>query len=132
MASRTELGLFGLKFYGFDLYLKHPDFTYSFIVQHLVTMSDFGTFRNLSLERYGNVFVITMQKPPENRLSTWYCQEIIRAFRTVEKLLGPNSEGAVITRGSDAKFWCTVRFHEPWENILGCDTKENRASNWTS
>ncbi|KAJ0416345.1 ClpP/crotonase-like domain-containing protein [Aspergillus carlsbadensis] len=70
-------------------------------------MSDFGTFRNLSLARHGNVFVITMQKPPENRLSTWYCQEIIRAFRTVEKLLGPDSEGAVITRGNDAKFWCT-------------------------
>ncbi|BCS28533.1 enoyl-CoA hydratase/isomerase family protein [Aspergillus puulaauensis] len=70
-------------------------------------MSEVGTFRNLSLERHGNVFVITMQKPPENRLNTWYCQEIIRAFRTVEKILGPDSEGAVITRGSDAKFWCT-------------------------
>ncbi|KAL4905086.1 hypothetical protein BDW74DRAFT_152962 [Aspergillus multicolor] len=70
-------------------------------------MSEIPTFRNLSLERHGNVFVITMQKPPENRLNTWYCQEIIRAFRTVEKILGPDSEGAVITRGSDAKFWCT-------------------------
>lgn len=77
-------------------------------------MSEVGTFRNLSLERHGNVFVITMQKPPENRLNTWYCQEIIRAFRTVEKILGPDSEGAVITRGSDAKFWCTVR---DWTNI---------------
>ncbi|KAL4925369.1 enoyl-CoA hydratase/isomerase family protein [Aspergillus undulatus] len=70
-------------------------------------MSQLGTFRNLSLERHGNVFVITMQKPPENRLNTWYCQEIIRAFRTIERILGPDSEGAVITRGSDAKFWCT-------------------------
>ncbi|OJJ54989.1 hypothetical protein ASPSYDRAFT_437468 [Aspergillus sydowii CBS 593.65] len=70
-------------------------------------MSELGAFRNLTLERHGNVFVITMQKPPENRLNTWYCQEIIRAFRTVERTLGPDSEGAVITRGSDAKFWCT-------------------------
>jgi enoyl-CoA hydratase/carnithine racemase len=70
-------------------------------------MSDIPTFRNLTLSRYGNVFIITMQKPPENRLNTWYCQELIRAFRTVEKILGPDSEGAVITRGSDAKFWCT-------------------------
>ncbi|KAL6231198.1 hypothetical protein BDW75DRAFT_220829 [Aspergillus navahoensis] len=70
-------------------------------------MSDIPTFRNLTLSRYGNVFIITMQKPPENRLNTWYCQELIRAFRTVENLLGPDSEGAVITRGNDAKFWCT-------------------------
>ncbi|KAL4951770.1 ClpP/crotonase-like domain-containing protein [Aspergillus filifer] len=70
-------------------------------------MSQIGSFRDLSLERHGNVFVITMQKPPENRLNTWYCQEIIRAFRTVEQTLGSDSEGAVITRGNDAKFWCT-------------------------
>ncbi|KAJ5625715.1 hypothetical protein N7510_002024 [Penicillium lagena] len=70
-------------------------------------MTDIPTFRNLSLERRGNVFILTMQKPPENRLNSWYCQELIRAYRTVEKLLGPNSEGAVITRGNDAKFWCT-------------------------
>ncbi|KAF3402960.1 Acetamidase regulatory protein [Talaromyces pinophilus] len=71
------------------------------------SMTDSPVFRDLSLERHGNVFVITLQKDPENRLNSWYCQEIIRAFRTVEKLLGPGSEGAVITRGSNAKFWCT-------------------------
>lgn len=71
-------------------------------------MADIPTFRNLSLERHGNVFVLSMQKPPENRLNSWYCQEMIRAYRTVERLLGPDSEGAVITRGNDAKFWCTV------------------------
>ncbi|KAL2004805.1 hypothetical protein VTN00DRAFT_3078 [Thermoascus crustaceus] len=69
-----------------------------------------STFRNLTLTRHaGNVFIITMHKPPENRLCSWYCQEIIRAFRTVQNVLGPGGEkeGAVITRGSDAKFWCT-------------------------
>lgn len=71
-------------------------------------MTDIPTFHNLSLERHGNVFVLTMQKPPENRLNSAFCQEMIRAYRTVEKLLGPDSEGAVITRGNDAKFWCTV------------------------
>ncbi|KAJ5925690.1 hypothetical protein N7454_008329 [Penicillium verhagenii] len=70
-------------------------------------MADIPTFRNLSLERRGNVFILTMQKPPENRLNSWYCQEMIRAYRTIEKLLGTDSEGAVITRGNDAKFWCT-------------------------
>jgi enoyl-CoA hydratase/carnithine racemase len=70
-------------------------------------------FRNLSIERRGNVFVLTMQKPPENRLNSWYCQEMIWAYRTIEKILGSDSEGAVITRGSDAKFWCTVRSTQP-------------------
>ncbi|KAK2803503.1 putative secondary metabolism biosynthetic enzyme [Emmonsiellopsis sp. PD_5] len=70
-------------------------------------MTEVSKFRNLSLTRHGNVFVITMQKPPENRLNSWYCQEIIRAFHTVQRILGPDSEGAVITRGSDTKFWCT-------------------------
>ncbi|PLB41834.1 enoyl-CoA hydratase/isomerase family protein [Aspergillus candidus] len=65
------------------------------------------TFDSLSLDRRGNVFIITMQKAPENRLTSWYCQEIIRAFRTVQQILGPDSEGAVITRGNDDKFWCT-------------------------
>lgn len=71
-------------------------------------MIELPTFRNLSLERKGNIFLITLQNPPENRLSSWFCQEIIRAFRTVQNILGPDSEGAVITRGSDAKFFCTV------------------------
>ncbi|CAI7629935.1 unnamed protein product [Penicillium bialowiezense] len=70
-------------------------------------MAEIPTFRDLSIERYGNVFVLTMQRPPENRLNSLYCQEMIRAYRTVERILGSGSEGAVITRGSDAKFWCT-------------------------
>jgi hypothetical protein len=73
-------------------------------------MPDIPSFRNLSLERYGDVFVITLQKPPENRLNSWFCQELIRAFRTVQNILGPDAEGAVITRGAGDKFWCTVCF----------------------
>jgi enoyl-CoA hydratase/carnithine racemase len=67
------------------------------------------SFRNLSVERHGSVYVITMQKPPENRLNSWFAQELIKAFRYIEKELGPNSDGAVITKGFDEKFWCTVR-----------------------
>ncbi|KAF7719780.1 Uncharacterized protein PECH_006883 [Penicillium ucsense] len=70
-------------------------------------MADIPKFNDLALERHGNVFVLTMQKPPENRLDSQFCQEMIRAYRTVERLLGPDSEGAVVTRGNDAKFWCT-------------------------
>ncbi len=64
---------------------------------------------NLALDRYdGNIFVITMRKAPENRLNSAYAQKLIGAFNTVRKLLGADAEGAVITKGNDAKFWCTV------------------------
>jgi len=65
------------------------------------------SYSNLSIERRGQVFIVTLQKPPENRLDSKFCQEIIRAFRDIQRQLGSGSPGAVITRGSDAKFWCT-------------------------
>lgn len=65
--------------------------------------------KDLALDRYdGNVFVITMRKAPENRLNSAYAQKLIAAYNTVRKILGPDSDGAVITKGNDAKFWCTV------------------------
>ncbi|OBT71340.1 hypothetical protein VF21_09647 [Pseudogymnoascus sp. 05NY08] len=68
---------------------------------------DLPKFKYILLERQGNIFVITLQRPPENRLNSEFCQEIIKAFHTIQRILGPNSEGAVITRGHDAKYWCT-------------------------
>lgn len=64
-------------------------------------------WKDLSLDRRGNVFILTMRKGPENRLNKAFCQEIIRAFHYIQDVLGPGSEGAVITRGFDEKFWCT-------------------------
>lgn len=66
-----------------------------------------GPYWNLQVDRYGQVFVITMQKAPENRIDVRFAQEIIRALRDIERELGPDSEGCVITRGNDEKFWCT-------------------------
>jgi len=64
---------------------------------------------DLALDRYdGNIFVITMRRAPENRLNSKYAQKIILAFNQVREILGTGSEGAVVTRGNDAKFWCTV------------------------
>jgi len=65
------------------------------------------SFKNLTVSRHGNIFILTLQKPPENRLNSFFCKEIIKAFRFIETALGPGSEGAVITRGNDFKFWCT-------------------------
>ena len=67
-----------------------------------------------------HIFIITLQKAPENRITTAFAQEIIRAFREVEStvqnendaLKGNNGIGvgaAVITTGEGAKFWSTVR-----------------------
>lgn len=64
-------------------------------------------FKHLSLDRHDKVFVITLQRGPENRLTVDFCNEIIAAFNYVQRTLGPDSPGAVITRGSDFKFWCT-------------------------
>jgi len=68
------------------------------------------SYENLSIERHdGNIFVITMKKAPENRINLKFAQELIGAYRDIEKELGKDVEGCVITKGNDAKFWCTVR-----------------------
>lgn len=64
---------------------------------------------DLALDRHdGNIFVITMRKAPENRINVAYAQKLISAFQKTRTLVGPDTEGAVVTRGNDAKFWCTV------------------------
>ena len=66
-----------------------------------------GPYTDLRVDHHDRVYVITMQKAPENRLNVRFAQEIIRALRDIENELGPDSEGCVITRGNDEKFWCT-------------------------
>ena len=66
-----------------------------------------GPYKDLCVDQYDRVFVITMQKAPENRINVRFAQEIIRALRDIEQELGADSEGCVITRGTDEKFWCT-------------------------
>ena len=87
-------------------------------------------FQYLSKERKGDVFVITMRRAPENRLNVQFCQELIRAYREAEKELGTNSEGAVILRGSDAKFFCTVRFKISTHGLLSAGA-DPQIREWT-
>lgn len=76
---------------------------------------------DLALDRYdGNIFVITMRKAPENRINIRFAQKLIAAYGQVRKILGENSEGAVITRGNDAKFFCTA----------GVPSNGSRQANW--
>ncbi len=53
------------------------------------------------------VYIITMQKPPENRLTVTFAQTLISALRYIETTIGPGKPGCVIIEGADAKFWCT-------------------------
>lgn len=65
--------------------------------------------QDLALDRHdGNIFVITMRKAPENRINSAYAQKLIKTFNLIRETVGTDSDGAVITRGNDAKFWCTV------------------------
>jgi enoyl-CoA hydratase/carnithine racemase len=64
-------------------------------------------WKDLTLERRGDVFILTMRKAPENRINIAFAQEIISALRYIQRTLGPLSSGALITKGFDEKFWCT-------------------------
>lgn len=66
-------------------------------------------------KRPGNIFLITMKRPPENRLTVKYCQKMRKVYHDIQTELGgnreggPDSDGAVILRGSDFKYFTTVR-----------------------
>ncbi|KAL9112939.1 MAG: hypothetical protein Q9227_002803 [Pyrenula ochraceoflavens] len=66
------------------------------------------------------IYIITMHRHPENRLTPLFAQSIIQALRHIESVISsPSSSsgstsnnsagpsGAVILRGSDMKYWCT-------------------------
>lgn len=67
-------------------------------------------YRYLKVERKGDVFIIILRKPPENRLNVACCQELIKAYHSIQKELGSDAEGAVVLTGSDAKFFTTVSY----------------------
>ncbi|KIX05785.1 uncharacterized protein Z518_03757 [Rhinocladiella mackenziei CBS 650.93] len=68
-------------------------------------------FSNLTIESPSSapgVHIITMNKPPENRLNVAFAQTLISALRYIEiKLMKPNAPGAVIISSFSDKFWCT-------------------------
>ncbi|KAI1612555.1 ClpP/crotonase-like domain-containing protein [Exophiala viscosa] len=66
-------------------------------------------YQYITVERRGSdgIYVITLRKAPENRLNVACCQELIRAYHNIQRCLGSDSEGAVILRGDNAKFFCT-------------------------
>ncbi|KAJ9607074.1 hypothetical protein H2200_008146 [Cladophialophora chaetospira] len=69
------------------------------------------TFANLTIESPASapgIHIITMNKPPENRLNVAFAQTIIAALRHIERdLMQPEAPGAVIISSFSDKFWCT-------------------------
>lgn len=80
------------------------------------------TFQDLTVERRsGNIYIITLRRGDENKLTAPFCQEIIRAFHSIQREIGSGESGAVITTGSNTKFWCTgveLDDPDPW---MSCD-----------
>lgn len=76
-------------------------------------------YKYMSVENKGNIYIITLRKPPENRLNVAACQELISAYRQIERELGRDSEGAVILRGNDQRFFTTgLDLHERDQNLF--------------
>ncbi|KAH8879726.1 ClpP/crotonase [Thozetella sp. PMI_491] len=79
-------------------------------------------FANLTIDRRpNNIYVITLGREKENKLTAPFCQEIIRAFHSIQREIKRGEGGAVITRGNNAKFWCTgleLDDPDPW---MSCD-----------
>lgn len=78
--------------------------------------------RYLKVERKGNVFIITLMKPPENRLNVACCQELIKAYHSIQKELGSDAEGAVVLTSSSAKFFTTVSHPITTVILLSCSS----------
>jgi len=43
------------------------------------------SFKHISVEKHGDggIYIVTLKKPPENRLNVEACQELIRAYRGI-------------------------------------------------
>ena len=82
-----------------------------------------SSFQFLTIDKNpGNIYTITLSRKSENKLNGAFCQELIRAFHAIHHELGSSSEGAVITRGSNEKFWCMgidLEDPDPWSNSDG-------------
>lgn len=81
------------------------------IFQRVSFRDTMDTLNHLDVERRGVIFIITLQRPPENRLTMKLCQDLISTYRRIEQELSAETlepEGAVILRGSNAKFFTTV------------------------
>jgi enoyl-CoA hydratase/carnithine racemase len=80
-------------------------------------MTSTASFQHLTIEKNpGNIYIVTLAHGAENKLDGAFCREVIQAFHTIHRELGPSSEGAVITR-SNEKFWCNgidVEDPDPW------------------
>ena len=80
-------------------------------------------FQFLTIEEEpNNIYVITLRRGEDNKLDSLFCKEIIRAFHAINRKLGSQSSGAVITRGNNNKFWSAgiqLSEDDPWSSTDG-------------
>lgn len=68
------------------------------------------SYKFISVEKKGqdsNIYIITLQKPPENRLDVASCQELVKAYHGIQSELGHDAAGAVILTSNSNKFFTT-------------------------
>jgi hypothetical protein len=80
-------------------------------------------FQFLTIEKEpNNIYVITLRRGEDNKLHSPFCKEIIRAFHGINRELGSQASGAVITRGNNNKFWSAgiqLNDDDPWSSTDG-------------
>jgi enoyl-CoA hydratase/carnithine racemase len=67
----------------------------------------------LSVERKGQIFILTLRNGEDNKLSLALCNEILAALDYIQEQLGLESEGALIIQGNNAKFFTNVSSTAP-------------------
>ena len=79
-------------------------------------------FHFLTVERKpNNIFIVKLHRGDQNKLTAPFCQEIIKAFHLIQREIPAGEGGAVVTTGSNSKYWCTgieLDDPDPW---LSCD-----------
>jgi enoyl-CoA hydratase/carnithine racemase len=94
-----------------------------FIPKPIMALPNSAPFQFLAIEKEpNNIYVITLRRGEDNKLNSAFCKEIIRAFHGINRELGSQSSGAVITRGNNHKFWSAgIQLNEddPWSSTDG-------------
>lgn len=62
----------------------------------------------LSIERKGQIFILTLQNGEDNELNLALSKQILAALDHIQEQLDSESEGALIVQGNNAKFFCNV------------------------
>jgi enoyl-CoA hydratase/carnithine racemase len=69
-----------------------------------------NAYKHLEIEPKGDFFIVTLQNGEDNRLNFAMCKELMHALGAIRDQLKPGSDGALIVRGHNYKFFTNVRY----------------------